>query len=203
LDAAGHTAAPGICEKRFDWSLSYKYNVTHIANSGGIVLGTLVRLRRLEPEDARYFADLLGDDREAIFRMERIPYPCTEEAALEWMGRPLAGGFMFGVLRREDSQSVGCIGMAGPAERKSIGYWIGRRFWNRGYATDAVQCLIEFARREGVRELEAQTFPDNPASARALEKSGFAPAGVIQRDLPLRGGLRLLKVHVLRLGVPS
>jgi RimJ/RimL family protein N-acetyltransferase len=176
--------------------------VLQSGQSASTLSGALVALRPIEAADARHFARLLGEDREAIFRMERIPYPCTEEAAREWIARPRPGGSLFAILRRSDGEFVGCIGMAGPAGRKSIGYWVGRAYWNRGYATEAVRCLVEFARRSGVRQLEAQTFPDNPASARALEKAGFSPAGVIRRDLPLRGGLRLLQVHLLTLQAP-
>ena len=36
-------------------------------------------------------------------------------------------------------------------------------------------------------------FGDNPASARVLEKSGFADLGVITRNYPARGGRRAVR----------
>jgi RimJ/RimL family protein N-acetyltransferase len=51
-----------------------------------------------------------------------------------------------------------------------IGYWIGREFWGRGIATQALAQLLAIETR---RPLRAHVFPPNRASARVLEKNGF------------------------------
>lgn len=51
-----------------------------------------------------------------------------------------------------------------------IGYWLGREFWGRGIATNAVGELLKIETR---RPLRAHVFPSNTASARVLEKNGF------------------------------
>jgi RimJ/RimL family protein N-acetyltransferase len=54
--------------------------------------------------------------------------------------------------------------------RREVGYWLGRRFWGRGFATKA---LAEFLRQVKTRPLYASTVPDNTRSQRVLEKCGF------------------------------
>jgi len=44
---------------------------------------------------------------------------------------------------------------------------------------EACGALIGIARTLGLRQLEGSHFLDNPASARVLEKLGFAPVGIV------------------------
>ena len=77
-------------------------------------------------------------------------------------------------------QLVGSCGLGRrPSGAVEMGYWIGRSFWGRGFATEASRALIDIARGLGLPRLEASHFLDNPASARVLEKLGFEPLGII------------------------
>ena len=46
-------------------------------------------LRPLELDDALHFAQLLGDDLEALQQMAQMPVPCTEPAARAWIASRL------------------------------------------------------------------------------------------------------------------
>jgi RimJ/RimL family protein N-acetyltransferase len=54
--------------------------------------------------------------------------------------------------------------------RRVVGYWLGREFWGRGIAT---QALGEFLELVAERPLRASVAPANRASVRVLEKNGF------------------------------
>lgn len=59
-----------------------------------------------------------------------------------------------------------------------IGYGLNPGAWGRGYATEAVGALVTaLLARPDVRRVTAQTATTNPASARVLEKLGFARVG--------------------------
>jgi RimJ/RimL family protein N-acetyltransferase len=61
-----------------------------------------------------------------------------------------------------------------------LGYWIARRHWGRGFATEAGRAVLETARHSlRLKRLGASHFLDNPASGRVLEKLGFKPTGRI------------------------
>jgi RimJ/RimL family protein N-acetyltransferase len=57
--------------------------------------------------------------------------------------------------------------------RRLVGYWIGREFWGRGVATEALKL---FAAEIEERPLHAFVAVSNVASARVLEKAGFVLA---------------------------
>jgi RimJ/RimL family protein N-acetyltransferase len=160
-----------------------------------------LRLRKLAPDDAVHFARLLEHDSESVQMMATMPDPCTAEAARGWIEQRLgAGARLFAILRAEDGEFLGAIGFGGPPEALELGYWIGRPHWGRGYVTEAVQTIIEFARACGVRKMLADTWPYNPASERVLEKTGFRKIGSAMVDTPLRGGLRRVNQFEIDLG---
>jgi RimJ/RimL family protein N-acetyltransferase len=59
--------------------------------------------------------------------------------------------------------------------RRLVGYWLGRSYWGRGIASEA---LCEFvAGHETSRPLHAYVATGNAASIRVLAKCGFRPTG--------------------------
>jgi len=148
-----------------------------------------VRLRGASLEDAPRVTRLLEGDTELALRTAMIPIPYTMESAEEFLAQ-VDPQLVFAIVVAD--QLVGMAGMTGVEEPVEIGYWVGRPYWGRGFATAAVALLMEEARRRGIRCLAADVFPDNAASARVLEKNGFARQGEIQKDLPKRGGWRTL-----------
>lgn len=67
--------------------------------------------------------------------------------------------------------SVLCHSWGGEPE---ISYWLGKEFWGKGIATQALKLFLdEFT----TRPLTARVAKDNLASIRVLEKNGFERAG--------------------------
>lgn len=152
----------------------------------------------LKPADAPAIARLLLHDSEAVQMTASMTFPMTEDAALDWIERRTSDDqHVFAILLANTGEFIGSIGLGGPREMPYVGYWIGRPYWNQGYATEAVQGLIEYARWRGIPSLQADTFPNNPASARVLAKAGFVHTGKTRLNLPLRGGVRELDHHVM------
>jgi RimJ/RimL family protein N-acetyltransferase len=55
-----------------------------------------------------------------------------------------------------------------------VGYWLGREFWGRGIATEALRQFVEIVDE---RPLSASIAEHNVASLRVLEKCGFVAIG--------------------------
>lgn len=159
----------------------------------------LVRLRPISVDDASSLVRLLGDDEEAVMCMARVPWPLTEDGARNWLRGVMNSGATFAVLRPSDGVFLGCVGFwligGEDSETFEVGYWIGREYWNQGFATIAVGKVLEHARRQGVECLQALVRPENPASVRVLEKNDFAFLGEVERNQPLRGGMRTLELY--------
>jgi RimJ/RimL family protein N-acetyltransferase len=59
--------------------------------------------------------------------------------------------------------------------RRLVGYWVGRSYWGRGIASEALREFV--AHHEKTRPLYAYVAASNAASIRVLAKCGFRPTG--------------------------
>jgi RimJ/RimL family protein N-acetyltransferase len=69
-----------------------------------------------------------------------------------------------------DDDVAGTIGSWGESGERELTYWIGRAYWGKGVATDALNAFLAVDRS---RPLHARVASDNVASRRVLEKCGF------------------------------
>jgi ribosomal-protein-alanine N-acetyltransferase len=145
-------------------------------------------LRALSPADAPRLC-LLAGDYDVASMTATIPYPYSERQAAEWIDSVRAGeeGVVFAIER--SGLLIGCTGYRRfGGDHAELGYWIGKPYWGMGYATEAVRALIVYAfETDGFAYLRVGHFADNPASARVIEKLGFAPEGQERRHCAARG----------------
>ena len=72
-----------------------------------------------------------------------------------------------------------------------IGYWVDRNYINRGYMTQAVALVTDFAFTSlMLHRLEINLRPENSASRRVAEKAGFTFEGERSRYLHIDGQWR-------------
>ena len=124
----------------------------------------------------------------------RLPYPYTEESADWWLGMVSEHDGKDGVFRAiaADDKIVGNISV----EQKSdvyckdaeIGYLLLTDCWSKGIATEAVRqiCAEAFSELDIIR-ITGLVYAANIASARVLEKNGFAREG-LQRNAVYKDG---------------
>ena len=81
-----------------------------------------------------------------------------------------------------------------------IGYWLSRKCWGRGYATEGVRALTEYAIKTlRMDEIIAVCHPENAASLRVLEKIGMKHQKDLPRYISLRGKTAdCLQYHITR-----
>lgn len=148
-----------------------------------LATGRLV-LAPLRIEHAPALFALLGDW-EVVRMLAAVPWPLTladvESHAAE-QENPEAGSISFVIFAA--GEAVGACGIKKPGSGSPprvmprLGYWVGRRFWGRGFATEAIGALVECCFRRFPQDvIGAGVFCDNPASSRVLEKIGFREAG--------------------------
>jgi [ribosomal protein S5]-alanine N-acetyltransferase len=149
-------------------------------------------LRPPEYSDVPAMAALIGDY-DVAKNLASVPHPYSEDDGRAFVSRTAEArakgeGYCFAILRKEDLAFMGCCGLHLKDGRYELGYWLGKPFWNQGYATEAARKLASFAfhdlKAEGVW---AGWFDDNPASGRVLEKLGARPDGAVPRASLARG----------------
>lgn len=131
--------------------------------------------------DAAATCELLNDFNVAAMTAA-VPHPYGPDEAEAWLERAMQKdwdrepGFVI------EHRNFGVVGMLGfrtnGAGRPDLGFWLGRRYWNRGYATEAVRAALKWARRDWRKKVvTAGHFSDNPASGQVLCKAGFLYTG--------------------------
>ena len=146
------------------------------------------------PEDAPALASAIAD--QAIARnLANVPRPYSmrdAEAFLASPRDPVLPSLLIFERGLGAPQLVGACGLGRrPSGSVEMGYWIARPFWGQGYATEACGALVEIAQALGLGSLEGSHFVDNPASARVLEKLGFAPLGIIAPRMSCARGIEV------------
>lgn len=131
------------------------------------------------------------EDAEALYLLARVPEigggagfpPHTDpEMSRAVLRNVLSQPETYAVTNRKTGEIIGSawleLSLEGNERMKAgegeVGYWIARHLWGWGYATEVVGILAEHAARDlGLSGLWGACFPENTASRRVLEKSGF------------------------------
>lgn len=124
--------------------------------------------RRNQPDVARY------DSYELPFTLDQARRLVAEQVAL---GGPQDGEWWLpAVCDAATGETYGALGirLTSAGRTAQIGYSFATAHWGRGYATEAVADLVEYAFGElGVTRVFAVSHPGNVASAMVLERTGF------------------------------
>jgi RimJ/RimL family protein N-acetyltransferase len=159
------------------------------------------------PEDWSELLARIAD--EAVVRnLAKAPWPYTDADARDFARQPqdarLPHFFVTLPSAAEPARLIGCVGLAEMDGEIELGYWFGREWWGRGFATEAARAVLRLAKVLGHRQLVAGHFADNPASGRVLRKIGFAPTGRVRNRFSLARGTEVASVeHRLTLGEAS
>jgi ribosomal-protein-alanine N-acetyltransferase len=109
-------------------------------------------------------------------------------------GREMEAGnaWPFFIFADSNQALVGAITLSnvrrGVAETGTLGYWIGHRFTGRGHGTEAVRAMLAWAFDDlNLHRVEAACVPENVASRRVLEKTGFQLEGKARAYLKING----------------
>jgi len=154
-------------------------------------------------EDAPALARAIADE-QVVRNLVTAPWPYMLEDAEAFLASPrdpAMPSFLISERTEAESRIVGACGLGRrPSGAVELGYWIGKPFWNKGFATEAGRALIEIAKTLKLPRLEASHFLDNPASGRVLEKLGFRPTGLsAERYSCARGGDAMARLYRLSL----
>lgn len=158
-------------------------------------------IRPLRAEDA---ADLhrLINDWEVAKSLARVPFPYPRDLADDWIAstrEQLAAGRAWHLAitglehagtPEEREVLVGGVALVLEAEGKaaSLGYWVARRYWGHGVATEAAGRLARWGLANlGIDRLTAAALVENARSQAVLRRIGFRDVGDGEQDSLSRG----------------
>ena len=145
-----------------------------------------LRLRGPRPDDADGIFTAYGHDAEVCRYMVWTPHERVEtlrvfvdEVVRQWD----AGDRFAYVLTLDDDAPIGMIDAMLRPTTVVLGYVLARAHWGRGLMREAIEVVTDSALASPrFFRVEAQCDVDNIASARVLEKSGFAREGRLERS---------------------
>ena len=122
----------------------------------------------------------LANDRRIAENTARIPHPYKVPDADSFIkGANKAGGEAVFLITLRDKTVIGACGIVPQDQTAELGYWLGVPYWGKGYATEALHAVIDYAFADlDHAALQAGARVTNPASRRVLEKCGFQWTGV-------------------------
>lgn len=136
--------------------------------------------------------DVIVDDLPIFFEQQLDP-EATQRAAFPARDRDAFMAHWAKILRDEtvivkailfNAQVAGNIVSFEQSGQTQVGYWIGKEYWGKGIAT---QALSEFLNHVKTRPLYAYAAKHNLASKRVLEKCGFMLVGEDTASTDTRG----------------
>lgn len=157
--------------------------------------GRLVRLRGYEKSDLDAVMRWVNDEEVTQFLGPLMIYPLssiTEEKFIEASGLPSGDNRTFVIETLDTREYIGGLGLTAInwVDRSTgIGIVIGdKRFWGRGYGTDALKVLMRLAfDKMNLHRMWLRVFDFNQRAIACYEKCGFKREGVLRDDRFHRG----------------
>jgi RimJ/RimL family protein N-acetyltransferase len=148
----------------------------------------------------------LAGDWDIAFNTLSVPHPYTEDHAVQWIRQQneqwkQKQAVTFAIAQA-DNTLVGSIGLGlvPSFNLAELGYWVGKPYWGRGYATEAACAVVDFGfEKLSLHRIQATHFGNNPASGKVMQKVGLLYEGCRRqhtlkwdeyRDIKLYGMLR-------------
>ena len=128
--------------------------------------------------DDRFELTQLINDKHVIKWLSDTPFPYTLSHAEEFIERSqekAIKGETYNFMIFKEKKILGGIGLT-EFKKKSceLGYWLGKKYWGNGFATEAVKSILDFGFGQlNLEEIYASYKIGNEGSKRVLMKCGF------------------------------
>ena len=145
---------------------------------GGPDVRPAVRLRSVEDRDLAVFFDHQADPQ--AVEMAAFPARDKDQFAAHW-AKVRGDDTLVARTIVADGLVAGNIGSWPENGQQLLGYWVGREWWGRGVATQALALLLD---EVPIRPIYAHVAVRNVGSTRVLEKCGFQRDRVQEAKAP-------------------
>ena len=112
---------------------------------------------------------------------------------IRWMMRKYRNGepSSWGIALNENDKVIGTIGFMWIQPENAaaeVGYSLSRKYWNKGYMTEALKALMKYGFDEmKLNRIEAMHETSNPASGAVMRKCGMKQEGTMRSKLFNKG----------------
>lgn len=108
----------------------------------------------------------------------------------------------FAIELKEDGTLIGgidVVGYLGGVEGTPvIGYNLAKKYWNKGYMTEACKCLLDYLFSKGYTEVRIDAVPENIGSIKVIEKCGGEYLRTEEEDNPFNGEKFIVNRYIVK-----
>lgn len=132
-----------------------------------------------------------------------LPYPYTLDMAKSWISSQEENKdkrLEFAVILKSNNKLIGSIGLGieNTDRHGEVGYWISPDYWGKGYATEALKLLIDFAfKKLKFHKIYAKHYVENPASGKVMQNCGMSLVGTLKDHSFKNGKFNDVKLYEL------
>ncbi len=148
-------------------------------------------LKPISEEDAEEIYQNVKDHDIARWLIN-LPHPYPEDGAIKYIreARELMKkglSYELPIRSRSTGELIGVMAIL-KVDRKNrngeLGYWIAKKHWNSGFATEAGLRALEFGFEVlNLERIYAKYYPENKASGRVMEKLGMKYEGTMRHEV--------------------
>ena len=105
----------------------------------------------------------------------------------------------FAIVLKSENKLIGGIDVVGYDNGiPVIGYNLAKKYWNKGYMTEACRCVLNYLFSQGHEEVKIDAFVENIGSNRVIKKCGGILVKTEEEFFPLKNQTALVNRYVIK-----
>lgn len=133
-----------------------------------------INLRELLVGDVKTIVSLASD--KEVSKHSTVPFPFTKEDAIQLLEKS-DETINYGIESKDSGEIIGIVSLKKilpQHKRAEVGIWIGKKYWGKGYAQEAIMELNRIAfQKLGFKKLHADIREPNTVSFKLFKKCGY------------------------------
>lgn len=159
------------------------------------IIGERVVLRRLKMDDAERIAEMLKAPEMRKGLSPLMPNPYHKKDAIKWIKNSWKkkDGYEMCIALKDSDEIIGAMSVFHITKlydykTAEIGYWLGKKYWGKGYASEAASLLIGHGfKKLKLHRVYAKVFAFNKLSLNLLRGLGFKDEGLMRENIVVNG----------------
>jgi len=145
-------------------------------------------LRPLRYSDSEAVFSLIAHDRDVlkyyVMQYSESIESFSLERTVDFFSRTKRYAFAIDLI--DSGKTIGIIHQCSSADdvfrNTEIGYALGKKYWNHGYMTEALDAFINFLFEKNIHKITCSHIVENTASGRVMQKCGMIPEDGVRRE---------------------
>ncbi len=164
-------------------------NYQKVLNDNKTLNSKKLILRRFKKEDSKDVYEF-GSDEETLKYLTWNGFKTIGDAKSTIINHYWKRQGIYAIELKEENKCIGCIDfrLKPEHEKASFGYVLNRKYWGKGYMTEALSKLLEFYfSKLDLNRVEATHYVGNEGSGKVMIKCGMEFEGIAKKEVKVKG----------------